>query len=956
MTKKLKAPKPVVIDFETLGIESRPKYPPIPVGVSIKYPGKKAKYWAFGHPSGNNCSFGEAKTELAKAWAHKDGVLCQNAKFDVDVAECHFDFKPLPWDKVHDTLFLLFLDDPHQIELGLKPSAERLLGLPPEEQDAVGEWLIANQPVPGVRISRSKQSDHYFGRYIFLAPGDLVGKYANGDVERTEAIFNLLWQKTADREMLVAYNRERKLAPILLRMERRGVPVDHRRLRADVDNYNEWRAKIDAWIIKTIKAPADINLDSGQQLIDAMVGAKKVDVDLVPRTPTGKFQTNKEALLLGVTDKVLLAVLKYRTQLKTCLGTFMEPWLATADASGGLIYTTWNQTKSTESGGAVGTRTGRLSSTPNFQNIPKEFNPIFAHDETDPVKAKKLPKCPFKDLPPLPLVRSYVVPFKGHVFVDRDYCFSPDTEVLTENGFVRFDKLKQNVRLAQWDRGVITYAVPLEYQQTHFEGELINIVGDRSTDILVTPNHQCLLKKNNQLIRVRADEYPLGRYQQLHAGLKDGIFKLPEGAVSLLAAIQADATAKNSTLAWKLKKTRKLDQLRVCLGKLGLDFKETSPPSASDYKIIYVKLADLPSWVVELLGTTYKLFSRALLDLNPPQRLEFLRELAWWDGRRSGPNNWSYFTTCIENAHLVHEMAALTGLRAGMSVVDLPSGKLFSTVTMRTNYATWTRSFKKTTTPYSGQVHCVTMPAGTVVVRRNGRISITCQSQQEPRILAHFDGGQLMDTYLANPWVDFHDYAKAELEKMGKFYDRKPVKNTNLGLIYGMGVGKLAVKNDMSVEEASELKKAILVLYPGLKAMYQDMKVRAKSKQPIRTWGGREYYCEEPKLVDGRVREFDYKLVNVLIQGSAADCTKQAIINSYEEFKRLGHEDDWLILLNVHDQITASVPKKDLGEAMEVLREQMESIAFDVPMLSEGAVSSTNWAELKDYDKRGVRV
>lgn len=647
MTRKLKVPKPVTIDFETHGIEGRPKYPPIPVGVSIKYPGKKAKYWAWGHPTGNNCSFGEAKSELAKAWAHKDGVLCQNAKFDVDVAECHFNFKPLPWDKVHDTLFLLFLDDPHQIELGLKPSAERLLGLPPEEQDAVGEWLIANQPVPGVRISRSKQSDHYFGRYIALAPGDLVGKYANGDVDRTEAIFQLLWQKTVDREMLVAYDRERKLAPILLRMERRGVPVDHKRLRADVDNYNEWRTKLDAWIIKTIKAPADINLDSGAQLVDAMVAAKKANPDLMPRTPTGKFQTNKEALLLGVTDKVLLAVLKYRTQLKTCLGTFMEPWLATADASGGLIYTTWNQTKSTESGGAVGTRTGRLSSTPNFQNIPKEFNPIFAHDETDPTKAKKLPKCPFKDLPPLPLVRSYVVPFKGHVFVDRDY------------------------------------------------------------------------------------------------------------------------------------------------------------------------------------------------------------------------------------------------------------------------------------------------------------------SQQEPRILAHFDGGQLMDTYLANPWVDFHDYAKAELEKMGKFYERKPVKNTNLGLIYGMGVGKLAQKNDMSVEEASELKKAILILYPGLKAMYQDMKVRAKSKQPIRTWGGREYYCEEPKLVDGRIREFDYKLVNVLIQGSAADCTKEAIIRFDDAVTAAGRQDDWFLLLNVHDQLTASVPIKDKREAMEVLRVQMESVEFDVPILSEGSTSATNWAELKDYDKKG---
>lgn len=639
---KLRIPKPVVVDFETLAIRGRPHYPPPPVGVSIKYPGKKSRYYAFGHIEGNNCSWGEAQAALKQAWNHKDGLCFQNGKFDVDVADVHMGLPIPPWEDIHDTMFLLFLDDPHQQELGLKPSAERLLGVPPDEQDQVAEWLIAAQPVPGVKISRAKSSEHYFGRYVALAPADLVGKYAMGDTDRTEGIFNLLWPKTVAREMLVAYDRERRLMPILLAMERRGLAVDHARLRADVELYREWQAKIDAWVIKAVKAPPDINLDSGSQLIEAMVAAGKVDTSLMPLTATGKYQTNKEALLLGVTDKVLLAVLKYRTQLKTCLGTFMEPWLATADVSGGLIYTTWNQTKAPSGDHSVGARTGRLSSTPNFQNIPKEFVPIFHHED----RAKGLPVCPFKGLPPLPLVRSYVVPFKGHVFVDRDY------------------------------------------------------------------------------------------------------------------------------------------------------------------------------------------------------------------------------------------------------------------------------------------------------------------SQQEPRILAHFDGGALMDKYLEDPWVDFHDFAKAELEKVGKFYERKPVKNTNLGLIYGMGVAKLAVKNNMSVQESKELKDAILLLYPGLKQMYKDMRFRAKTNQPIRTWGGREYYCEPPKIVDGRIREFDYKLVNVLIQGSAADCTKEAIIRFDDDCQRRGVS-DWFLVLNVHDQLTASVPKKQRDTAMERLRVTMESVEFDVAILSEGSVSETNWAELKDYDKKG---
>lgn len=636
----MRQPKPITIDFETFGIEDRPKYPPTPVGVSIKYPGRKAKYYAWGHADKNNCTWGDVATELKKAWTHNDGILCQNGKFDVDVAEVHFGL-PIPqWDKIHDTMFLLFLDDPHQTELGLKPSSTRLLGTPPEEQDEVVEWLVANQPVLGIKVSRSKQSDHYAMKYLPYVPGDMVGKYANGDTGRTEAIFNLLWGKTQDRGMLVPYDRERRLMPILLEMERRGIHVDVKRLRSDVELYSAWAVRIDAWLIKALKADVGINLDSGDQLVAALLASGKVDPDRMLRTPTGKFQTNKDALLVGVNDKILLGMLKYRASLKTCVNTFMRSWLVMAEATGGTIHTNWNQIKSTD-GSVVGTRTGRLSAT-WFMNIPKEFTAIWAHDENDLKNAKLLPKCPLKNMPHLPKVRSYIVPPPGEVFIDRDY------------------------------------------------------------------------------------------------------------------------------------------------------------------------------------------------------------------------------------------------------------------------------------------------------------------SQQEPRILAHFDGGSLMDKYVEDPWIDFHDYAKAELENVGKFYDRKPVKNTNLGLIYGMGVGRLAEQNNMTVAESSELKKAILQLYPGLKQMYTDMRIRARNKQPIRTWGGREYYCEEPKLVQGRIREFDYKLVNVLIQGSAADCTKEAIIRFDDARKP-----NWRLILSVHDQLTASVPEKDKAEAMEVLRESMESVEFDVQILTEGSTSSNNWDELQDYDKKG---
>jgi DNA polymerase I-like protein with 3'-5' exonuclease and polymerase domains len=64
----------------------------------------------------------------------------------------------------------------------------------------------------------------------------------------------------------------------------------------------------------------------------------------------------------------------------------------------------------------------------------------------------------------------------------------------------------------------------------------------------------------------------------------------------------------------------------------------------------------------------------------------------------------------------------------------------------------------------------------------------------------------------------------------------------------------------------------------------------------------------------------------------------------------------WRLLLTVHDEILMSVPEKDLDLAMRVMRDCMASPKFDVPMLSEGTYSRDNWAAMKTFDKRGVKV
>jgi DNA polymerase I-like protein with 3'-5' exonuclease and polymerase domains len=228
-------------------------------------------------------------------------------------------------------------------------------------------------------------------------------------------------------------------------------------------------------------------------------------------------------------------------------------------------------------------------------------------------------------------------------------------------------------------------------------------------------------------------------------------------------------------------------------------------------------------------------------------------------------------------------------------------------------------------------------------------------SQQELRILAHFedDPDGLQSLYGNDPWTDIHNSAKTMINDMlGTSFPRKIIKNIGFGLIYGMGVGLMAVTSGSTVDEAREAKAAYLKTFPGIKDMNKDMKTLAREEEPLVTWGGREYYCEPARMVDGRRREFDYKMLNVLIQGSAADCTKQAIIN-YAKLMKSRSCGDVKFYLNVHDELMSSVPRKYMMQNMAYMGEAMEDVEFDIPMLTEGTWSPNNWADLKPYDVKG---
>lgn len=404
----MRCPSVPCVDFETESIEKRPEFPPKPVGVSIQEPGKKPRYFAWGHPEGNNCTIKEATTALKSVWRPGKGVLFFNGKFDVDVGETHMGMPRLPAEEIHDAMFMMFLRDPHSRELGLKPLAERFLGEPPDEQDEVRAWVMAHKAE--LERQYGKFTPKEWGKHICHAPGDMVGRYANGDTTRTTKLFKDSWDYVInEHEMLGAYQREQKVMPIFLDNERVGIRVDVKRLRKDEKAYSAMLEATDVWLRKRLKA--DISFDSDRDVLAALLAANVVREEDLVVTKGGQFSIAKDNLTPDLyRDPKVAAAFGYRNRLSTCLKMFMRPWLDQATRRGDEhISTNWNQVR----GEKGGTRTGRPSTTdPNFLNISKTW------DNKD--DGYKHPKH-IKALDPLPLVRVYMLPDKGEQWLHRDY-------------------------------------------------------------------------------------------------------------------------------------------------------------------------------------------------------------------------------------------------------------------------------------------------------------------------------------------------------------------------------------------------------------------------------------------------------------------------------------------------------------------------------------------------------
>ena len=231
-------------------------------------------------------------------------------------------------------------------------------------------------------------------------------------------------------------------------------------------------------------------------------------------------------------------------------------------------------------------------------------------------------------------------------------------------------------------------------------------------------------------------------------------------------------------------------------------------------------------------------------------------------------------------------------------------------------------------------------------------------SQQEPRILTHFailnknkGAEDVQEAFIKG--LDFH---RQTADMAG--IPRRLAKTIGLGVMYGMGYKKLAVDLDISPVEAKEMLKEFRTKVPFMQGMLEDVMNRANKVGTIRTYLGRKcrFDLYEPSWYDPGVfhkalplkqaqaeyggqikRAGTYKALNRLIQGTAADQTKKAMVDVYENLGIIP-------LIQVHDELNCSVKSdkeaKDIKDIME------NSMKLEVPSKVDFKTKD-NWGDAK---------
>ena len=647
-----------------------------------------------------------------------------------------------------------------------------------------------------------------------------------------------------------------------------------------------------------------------------------VGLKVIEKTAKGVPSVSSDVLANYIGNPVVDDLLEYRRLTK--LETFIKSWekIQVDDR----IYPSFNITA----------RTGRTTcSNPNLQQIPQDKN---VRNLIEARPGWKILECDFSQVE-----LRVASMFSGDANMQHAYnsgsdlhskttellfgdtsnlskqeqkrkrtqaksCFSGDTEILTENGFVEFKMYDGITPVAQYniETQEISYVDPLDFRM--IPNQKVCVFENENTSLKLTPNHECIIQVQNgkKYMKKVPFEELAGHGQSKYAWVNAGYYKyekcwfIKDDVTRLIACFVADGSysASKTQIRFGFTKKRKIERFRNLVDRLGVDYDEKVQ---GKLKVTYFTISDF-DYVCNMkryCTADKTLLKPAMTELNP---LVYLEEASHWDGHVNHTNLITVSSTNRSTLDSMQIMAVQSGVRA----------RLYKVKDERDNVSdTWTLSYNLNKKPLSRfeskdidlrthhntnhNVYCVTVPEHNIVIRHNGKVSI------QGNCNFGFLYGMSAKTFV--------DYAKS----------------------YGL---------NLSEEDSEHLRNNFFEAYPRLLPWHEECKEYARKNG--HTWSpiGRKRFLPDINSSNWSDRgQAERQSVNSGVQGFASDMCISALSDIV--FSDIIDHERCKVLGSVHDAILFEIRDDYVEEVVPIVKEMMEhpsiidGIDIPIPIIAD---------------------
>jgi len=223
-------------------------------------------------------------------------------------------------------------------------------------------------------------------------------------------------------------------------------------------------------------------------------------------------------------------------------------------------------------------------------------------------------------------------------------------------------------------------------------------------------------------------------------------------------------------------------------------------------------------------------------------------------------------------------------------------------------------------------------------------------SQIELKILAVLaDDKKMIEAFKRG--LDIHAMVAAEINNVSldkvTSQMRSRAKTINFGIVFGMGVRKLAQGTGMSQIEAQKFYDEYFSDFPKIKSYIDKIKKEAKENGYVTTLMGRKRFFDLEKTKYDRFLESEMERMafNAVIQGTDADIVKMAMAEISKKFK----SSESRPILQIHDELLYEIPDDIIKRRVWEMKMVMEGVVkFPIPLTVEIRFGK-NWGELKKF-------